>query len=92
MTDNWNKNTWGVDYEACFTIFKKELLKANALYYPDYERTWYLRVDASENAVGFVLMQDNEGVPFKPGNSTDPPLEPILFGSKKFPNKPGDGI
>ena len=81
---NWNKDTWGVDYEACFTTFKEELLKSTALYYPDYERTWYLRVDASEDAVGFVLMQDKEGVPFKPGNSTDPPLEPILFGSKKF--------
>ena len=81
---NWNKDTWGVDYEACFTNFKEELLKSTALYYPDYNRTWYLRVDASEDAVGFVLLQDKEGIPFKPGNSTDPPFEPLLFGSKKF--------
>ena len=81
---NWNRDTWGVDYEACFLKFKEELLKSTALYYPDYERTWYLRVDASEDAVGFVLLQDKEGVPFQAGNTTDPPFEPLLFGSKKF--------
>lgn len=81
---NWNKDTWRVDYEGAFNRFKTELMKATALFYPDYEKTWYLRVDASEDAVGFVLMQDRLGTPFKPGNSTDPPFEPILFGSKKF--------
>ena len=83
-TFNWNKTAWKADYESAFAKFKEELLKATALYYPDYERTWYLRVDASEDAVGFALLQDRDGVPYKAGNSTDPPFEPILFGSKKF--------
>lgn len=81
---NWNKASWVADYESCFDKFKEELLRSTALYYPDYERTWYLRVDASEDAVGFVLLQDKDGLPFKAGNSTDPPFEPLLFGSKKF--------
>ena len=81
---NWNKAAWTADYEAAFLKFKEELLKSTALFYPDYGRTWYLRVDASEDAVGFVLLQDRDGSPFKEGNSTDPPFQPILFGSKKF--------
>ena len=81
---NWNKDAWSVDYEGAFNRFKAELMKATALFYPDYEKTWYLRVDASEDAVGFVLMQDTLGAPYKAGPSVDPPFEPLLFGSKKF--------
>ena len=80
-----------MDYEACFTNFKGELLNSTALYYPDYDRTWYLRVEAPEDSVGFELLQDKEGIPFKPGNSMDPLFEPLLFGSKKFSKQAKNG-
>lgn len=83
-TFNWNKNTWSVDYELAFTIFKEELIKRTALFYPDYDLPWILRVDACEDGVGFVLLQDPTGTYHSSENTTDPPFQPILFGSKKF--------
>ena len=69
----WDKSTWKHDYERIFEDFKQLLLDAVTLYYPDYDKPWILRVDASDLGVGFVLLQLHDDV-----------LRPILFGSKKF--------
>ena len=73
MTFVWDKATWKKDYQRVFEDFKLLLLEAVALYYPDYDKPWILRVDASDLGVGFVLMQ-----------LVDEILHPVLFGSKKF--------
>ena len=70
-TFNWDKNTWKRDYEKIFDEFKAALLEAVTLYYPDYELPWILRVDASEDGVGYVLMQLRGEL-----------LCPVVFGSK----------
>jgi hypothetical protein len=72
-TFNWDKSTWKHDYEKIFDEFKAALLDSVTLYYTDYELPWILRVDASEDGVGYVLMQLRGGL-----------LCPVVFGSKKF--------
>ena len=69
----WDKKTWTKDYPQIFDDFKQLLLQAVTLHYPDYEKPWILRVDASDLGVGYVLLQ-----------LIDDALVPILFGSKKF--------
>ena len=68
-----DKTQWKHDYEKVFTDFKNVLLLSVELYYPDYNFTFILRVDASDYGVGYVLCQDVDGV-----------LRPVAFGSKKF--------
>ena len=75
---NWDKSTWTVDYEMVFTNFKKALVNATKLFYPDYDLEWILRVDASDVGVGYVLFQVN----IDDNNSIV--HQPITFGSKKF--------
>ncbi len=78
-TFNWNKSSWTFDYEAAYETFKEELTKCTALYYPDYNLPWILRVDASEDGIGWVLMQDPSGS--KPDASApDPEYQPLVFG------------
>ena len=72
-TFSWDKSTWKHDYVKCFEDFKKALLDSVTLFYPDYELPWILRVDASDDGVGYVLMQLRGEV-----------LCPVVFGSKKF--------
>ena len=44
---NWlDKSTWQHDYDNVFDMFKHALCQSVSLYYPDYEWTWILRVDA----------------------------------------------
>jgi len=78
----WNSSAWEVDYEGYFVKFKEELLKATALFYPDYELDWILRVDASDVGVGFVLLQIFVGTIDTPESERS--YQPILFGGKKF--------
>jgi hypothetical protein len=54
---DWNPKTWKCDYEKVFADFKEVLLKACALFYPDYNLDWVLRCDASDIAVAVVLLQ-----------------------------------
>ena len=82
-TFNWNKSTWTYDYESTYEQFKEELMKCTALFYPDYELPWILRVDASEDGIGWVLMQDPSGTKPDP-TAPDPGYQPLVFGSKKF--------
>jgi hypothetical protein len=54
---DWDKSTWKRDYAGDFEVLKSALKEACAVYYPDYELTWILRTDASDLAVGAVLIQ-----------------------------------
>ena len=55
---NWSdKSTWQHDYENVFDTFKHALCKSPSLYYPDYDWTWILRVDASDIDCGAILLQ-----------------------------------
>ena len=51
------KETWTVDYRAAFERFKLEILNSFTLYHPDYSLKWILKTDASDFAVGGVLVQ-----------------------------------
>ena len=82
-TFDWNKSTWTFDYESVYEEFKEELMKCTALYYPDYNLPWLLRVDASEDGIGWVLMQDPTDSKPDP-TAPDPGYQPLVFGSKKF--------
>jgi hypothetical protein len=72
----WSQQPWDKDYLGIFNHFKQSLLKACALFYPDYSREWTLRVDASDRGVGAVLFQiavNAEGVVEH---------QPLVFSSK----------
>jgi hypothetical protein len=75
---NWNPATWSKDYKASFDSFKNELINSTALFYPDYELKWILRVDSSDFAVAFVLLQ------IYISNDNQPVNQPLLFGSQKL--------
>lgn len=75
-----DKSKWQGDYEQAFENFKKALMDAVALFYPDYELRWILRTDASDFGVGWVLIM------VKPDESQSRGFVelPIAFGSRKF--------
>jgi hypothetical protein len=54
---DWNSSTWTKNYPEFFDLFKKALVDAVALHYPDYELDWLLQVDASDIAVSSALWQ-----------------------------------
>ena len=53
----WKRDTWKHDYEADFELMKRALSQSVANHFPDYDLDWVLRVDASDKAVGAVLLQ-----------------------------------
>jgi hypothetical protein len=71
---NWKEETWEHDYRADFESFKQDILHSFTLKHPDYSLPWLLYVDASDWAVGGVLIQ------IQP----DKTQEVIAFVSKKF--------
>jgi hypothetical protein len=77
---DWNQLHWKRDYQQDFINFKALLVKASALYYPDYERDWILSSDASDYAVGgalFMILPSN--------NDNQPPKRfPLGFFSQKL--------
>ena len=61
----------------CFKRFKKALNDSQKLAFPDFDKRWVLRTDASLNGVGGVLLQEEEiDGKFQ--------LRPMFFVSKKF--------
>ena len=50
-----------------------------AICYPDYEREWILRTDASAFGVGAALLQV-----YEPGEGSPPIYQPLGFFSQKF--------
>ena len=71
---SWDKSSWKKDYVAAFEAFKADILHSFTLFHPDYTLPWFLYVDASDVAVGGVLIQVTvEGI-----------QQVIAFVSKKF--------
>merc|ERR1711867_352207 len=57
--------TWGPEQNLAFQKIKSLLLSAPVLKYPDFSQKFYLFTDASQKAIGGVLMQ-KEGDKLKP--------------------------
>ena len=75
---DWNPATWKRDYVAIFEKFKVTLINSTAVFFPDYALEWLLRTDASDLAVGAVLVQ----LLVMPDSSVV--HQPIGFASHKF--------
>lgn len=59
-----NRVPWGTEQEEAFTALKDKLCKEPILQLPDFKKSFVLRTDASQDAVGAVLMQEKEGEVF----------------------------
>ena len=60
MTKNgfvWDPTFWTENYFEAFNYVKECLCRSVEKYFPDYALNWILRVDASDTAVGAVLLQ-----------------------------------
>ena len=68
-----NKIGWGENQELAFRSLKSKLGNAPILRLPDLSKQMIVRTDASDVAMGAVLLQEFEGVKF-----------PIAYISKKF--------
>ena len=68
-----NKIGWGENQELSFRSLKGKLDTSPILHLPDLSRQMILRTDASDVAMGAVLLQEFDGVKF-----------PISYISKKF--------
>ena len=53
----WAEKSWSKDYEGAFQAFKEDIVHSFTLVHPDYSLDWFLHVDASDLAVGGVLVQ-----------------------------------
>ena len=53
----WDPGTWTKDYVGAFDVLRQALLDSVDKLFPDNELNWILRVDASDTAVGAVLLQ-----------------------------------
>ena len=71
---NWNPAKWTKDYCLIFEQFKTDIAHSFTLFHPDYSLPWFLYVDASDVAVGGVLIQV----------ALDGVQQVIAFVSKKF--------
>lgn len=56
-----NKVTWGSEQEEAFKTLKSHLTKDPILQLPDHSKPFILRTDASQAAVGAVLLQERDG-------------------------------
>ena len=65
---------WTMEQERSFMALKDAVLKSKLLRHPDFDREFFVQTDASDHAIGAVLLQDF-------GNGF---LEPIEFASRKF--------
>jgi len=78
LTDLTKKNaknviTWNEELETAFNQLKGALADKPILKLPDVEREFTVRTDASNRAIGCVLLQEYEGV-----------MHPIAYASKKL--------
>jgi hypothetical protein len=102
LTDLVRKNTpnkipWGSSQEKAFTYLKKMVDNPPILRLPDFAKVFYLRTDASNDALGAVLLQEHEGELF-PNKYASRKLQPreknysvtereclaIVWGIRKF--------
>lgn len=71
---NWKEEDWKINYKKIFNDFKQDIIHSFKLYHPDFDLPWYLFVDASDIAIGGVLVQ----------KTVDGQQQIISFVSKKF--------
>ncbi|XP_071499059.1 uncharacterized protein [Diadema antillarum] len=64
---------WGPEEESAFVKLKECLANPPVLRLPDFEKTFMLKVDASDSGLGAVLMQEHDGDEF-----------PLAYASKKL--------
>lgn len=74
LTDLKSHFEWTEEHDDYFDAIRRAVAEAKLLRHPDFEREFFVQCDASEFALGAVLLQD-----FGRGE-----LEPIEFGSRKF--------
>jgi len=74
----WDPGTWPREYRADFERLKELCRSSFKVVYPDFELPWLLQTDASEHAVGAILLQIRTL-----GNGSKQ-AEPIGLFSKKF--------
>ena len=68
-----NQIVWGISQENAFQTLKACLVKSPILRLPDLDKTFILRVDASEIGLGAVLLQENDEEKF-----------PVAYASRKL--------
>ena len=68
-----NQVVWGQDEEMSFQQLKRSLCEKSILKLPDITKDFVLQTDASEHAMGAVLIQKHDGEYF-----------PVAFASKKL--------
>lgn len=73
-----DSDKWSGPYKEAFNKFKDALMKATALFHPNYELEWIVRTDASNIGVSAVLFQ------CAVGEDAVITLQPIAFVSQKF--------
>ena len=62
---------WDIDCHKGFEYFKKELQNLKSLAQPDFSKSFVLYTDASNKAIGLILMQEHDNV-----------LRPITYGGR----------
>ena len=74
LTSKKNKFIWSNQAQESFNILKNALISKPILHYIDHNKEFYLECDASQYAVGAVLLQEGE----------DNKLFPVAYISKKL--------
>jgi len=75
----WDGKEWTDERVQAFKKFQTALANSVGLYYPDYEKDFVLRCDASLEGVGMVLYQVHRETP-----ESEPVHQVIMFASQKF--------
>lgn len=75
----WDGTEWTPERVQLFRNFQTALANCVGLYYPDYEKDFVLRCDASLEGVGMVLYQIHRETA-----DSEPVYQVILFASQKF--------
>lgn len=76
---SWSGEVWTEERMKVFNHVVAAIKHSFAVHYPDYSLEWFLRPDASQYGVGYVLFQV---VP--PQGDAPSEMQPIAIGSKKF--------
>ena len=63
LTSPKTKFNWTESHEMAFNKLKESLKVAPILKYPDYSKNFIIETDASNHAIGAVLIQEFDGVP-----------------------------
>ena len=56
---SWSKSTWTQDYEKAFVDLKAAMLHSLKIHFPDFNKKFILRTEASKIAVAGVLLQED---------------------------------